>query len=160
MTLEPEAPVPLFPDAEHLLRAFCGERMPMAWREMAETAAAMIPAQHKRRAALRRFATPESCTRSDLLEAARTFSSAEIELAALATTIDHLVARVLRDRRTVSEVRHTETVGLVVSRLAELWLNDLDSDRGEHSWWLTRIGHAYDCLITDLTMGRRLPPDM
>ncbi|MEV6322728.1 hypothetical protein AB0M45_16265 [Nocardia sp. NPDC051787] len=48
----------------------------------------------------------------------------------------------------------------MVSRLAELWLNDLDSDRDEDSWWLKRIGYAYDCLMTDLTMGRRLPPDM
>ncbi|WP_280240713.1 hypothetical protein [Nocardia abscessus] len=151
---------PLFPDTEQLLRAFCGEPVPTAWREMAEAAAAMVGVQQKRRAAMRRFVVPEECSHGDLLAAVRTFIGAEIELATLATTIDHAVARMLQDRETRTEVRHTETVGSVVSRLAELWLNDLHSDRDEDSRRLKRIGHAYDCLIADLTACKRLPPDM
>jgi hypothetical protein len=152
--------LPLFPDAAHLQRAFRGEVPASAWMELTGAAAAMIPAHHTRRAALQRMYEPDTVPANELRAAVDAFTRVEVELAALATLIDQTVARILRGRTHVSGIWHTETVGLVVSRMAELWLNYLEGNRHEDAFWVARISDAYNCLITELTTGRRLPPDM
>ncbi|WP_454199263.1 hypothetical protein [Nocardia sp. Marseille-Q1738] len=150
----------LFPNAEQLCRAFRGEVAMSHSTTLMDAASAMIPVHHKRREVIRLMRTPEALSTSELRCAVSDFNAVEIELATLATKIDHAVANTLRGRRRVSGVWHTETVGLVVSRMAGLWLKYLDSSRHEDAFWVARMSDAYNCLITDLTEGRRLPPDV
>ncbi len=152
--------LPLFPDAKQLQRAFCGEAVASACPDIIDAAAAMILSHHKRREAVQRMYQLDMLTYSELRHAVSEFNTAEVELASLATVIDQAVAQVLRDRPHVSGVWHTETLGLVVSRLAELWLNYLDSTQHEDAFWMARISDAYNCLTIELTTGRRLPPDI
>jgi len=152
--------LPLFPDAKQLQRAFCGEAVVSACPDIIDAAAAMILSHHKRREAVQRMYQLDMLSYSELRHVVTEFKTAEVELAALATVIDEAVAQVLRGRPHISGVWHTETLGLVVSRLAELWLNYLDSTRHEDAFWVARISDAYNGLVAELMMGRRLPPDV
>ncbi|MEU4706761.1 hypothetical protein AB0G00_10025 [Nocardia salmonicida] len=152
--------LPLFPNAEHLQRAFRGDVAASPLVRLTNAASAMIPLHHQRREALRRLNKPDVLSSHALRQAVKEFTAAEAQLTTLATTIDQSVAKVLRSRPHVAGVWHTETVGLVVSRLAELWLNYLDSQAHEDAYWVARISDAYNCLVAELTTGRRLPPDM
>ncbi|MEU2177569.1 hypothetical protein ABZ552_25420 [Nocardia sp. NPDC019219] len=150
----------LFPNAKHLQRAFRGDVVTSPLTCLTDTAAAMIPVHHQRREALRRLNVPDAMSIIALRQAVKDFTTAEGQLMGLATAIDQNVVEVLRNRRHVAGVWHTETVGLVVSRLAELWLNYLDSQTHEDAFRVARISDAYNCLVAELTTGRRLPPDM
>ncbi|WP_280362044.1 hypothetical protein [Nocardia wallacei] len=150
----------LFPDAAQLQRAFHGDVVVSPYPDMTDAAAGMILAHHKRREAVRQTYQLDALSCTNLRHAVRQFNTAEVELAALAMVIDQAVAQILRGRTHVSGVWHTETVGLVVSRMAELWLNYLDSQSHEDAYWVARMSDAYNCLVAELTTGRRLPPDM
>lgn len=150
----------LFPHAEQLHRAFRGDIVVSPCPDITDAVAGMTLSHHKRREAVRRMYQLEVLSCNELRKAVGDFSAAEIELAALATVIDRAVAQILRGRSHVSGVWHTETVGLVISRLAELWLNYLGTNLHEDAFWVARMSDAYNCLITELTTGRRLPPDM
>ncbi len=106
------------------------------------------------------MAEPDALSDSMLRQAVENFNAAEAQLATLAATIDQAVTRVLRSRKHVAGMWHTETVGLVVSRLAELWLDYLDRQSHEDAYWVARMSDAYNCLVAELATGRRLPPDM
>ncbi|WP_280314740.1 hypothetical protein [Nocardia wallacei] len=150
----------LLPDAVHLHKAFRGEVDATEAMSILDAAARMIPIQHKRKEAIRRMREPDGLSGDELRRAVGDFTAAEVSLAALATVIDHNVAAVLRGRDHVSGVWHTETVGLVISRMAELWLNYLGSQSHEDAYWVARMSDAYNCLVVELSTGRRLPPDM
>ncbi|WP_280498175.1 hypothetical protein [Nocardia asiatica] len=152
--------LPLFPNAEHLQRAFRGDVVISPSRELTDAASALIPVRHQRRAAIRQMYEPDLLPNNALRQAVRDFNAAENQLAVLATSIDQTVARMLRGRQHVAGMWHTETVGLVVSRLAELWLNYWDSQAHEDAYQVARISDAYNCLVAELATGRRLPPDM
>ncbi|WP_280494646.1 hypothetical protein [Nocardia farcinica] len=152
--------LPLFPNAEHLQRAFRGDVVASPLAGLTDAASAMIPVHHQRREALLQLNALDALSTTALHQAVKEFTAAEAQLTTLATAIDQSVARVLRGRPHVAGVWHTETVGLVVSRLAELWLNYLDSQTHEDAYWVARISNAYNCLVAELTTGRRLPPDM
>ncbi|WP_280336983.1 hypothetical protein [Nocardia wallacei] len=151
---------PLFPNAEHLRRAFRGDAVALPLPGLADAASAMISVHHQRREALRQLHAPDALSANALRQAVREFTTAEAQLTTLATAIDRNVVRVLRSRPHVAGVWHTETVGSIVSRLAELWLNYLDSQTHEDAYRVARISDAYNCLVAELTTGRRLPPDM
>ncbi len=152
--------LPLFPNAEHLQRAFRGDVVASPLVELTDAASAMIPVHHQRRAALQQMNAPDALSTNALCQAVKEFTTSEAQLTTLATAIDQSVVKVLRSRRHVAGVWHTETVGLVVCRLAELWLNYLASQTHEDAYWVARISDAYNCLVAELTTGRRLPPDM
>ncbi|MFJ1457469.1 hypothetical protein [Nocardia sp. N2S4-5] len=150
----------LFPNAEHLQRAFRADVVASPPVTLTDSASAMIPLQHQRREALHAMHEPDALSANDLRQVVQKFTAAEVELAALAMVIDRVVASALRSRKHVAGVWHTETVGSVVSRLAELWLNYLDRQTHEDAYWVARTSDAYNCLVAELTTGRRLPPDM
>jgi hypothetical protein len=152
--------LPLFPSAEHLQRAFRGDVVASRLTGLTDAASAMIPIHHQRREALLQLNAPDALSANALRQAVKEFTTAEAQLTTLATVIDQTVVTVLRSRRHVAGVWHTETLGLVISRLAELWLNYLDSHTHEDAYWVARISDAYNCLVAELTTGRRLPPDM
>jgi hypothetical protein len=102
----------------------------------------------------------EIVSSDELRRAVGDFISAEVGLAAIATIIDRNVSEQLQGRTHVAGVWHTETLGLVISRMAELWLNYLEHSRHEDAFWVARMSDAYNCLIVELTEGRRLPPDL
>lgn len=151
---------PLFPNAEHLQRAFRGDVVASPLAALTDAASAMIPVHHQRREALQQLNALDALSTNALRQAVTEFTAAEAQLTTLATAIDQSVLTVLRSRPHVAGVWHTETVGLVVSRLAELWLNYLDSQTHEDAYWVARLSDAYNCLVAELTTGRRLPPDM
>ncbi|MEV0772756.1 hypothetical protein [Nocardia salmonicida] len=150
----------LLPTAEHLQRAFRGDVVASPLVGLTDAASAMIPVHHQRRESIRRMYRPELLSAIELRQAVKDFTAAEFKLAALATTIDRAVATALGGRSHVAGVWHTETVGLVVSRMAELWLNYIESHGHEDAYWVARISDAYNGLVAELTAGRRLPPDM
>ncbi len=152
--------LPLFPNAEHLQRAFRGDVVTSPLVTLTDAASAMIPVHYKRRDAIRQLNEPDLLSSNALRQMVKNYNAAEVQLATLAAAIDQIVASVLRSRKHVAGVWHTETVGLVVSRLAELWLNYLDSQAHEDAYWVARMSDAYNCLVAELTTGRRLPPDM
>lgn len=152
--------LPLFPTAEHLQRAFRGDVVTSPLADLTDAASALIPLHCQRREAMRQMAEPDALSDSMLRQAVKNFNAAEAQLATLAATIDQAVTRVLRSRKHVAGMWHTETVGLVVSRLAELWLDYLDSQSHEDAYWVARMSDAYNCLVAELATGRRLPPDM
>ncbi|MGV9585502.1 hypothetical protein [Nocardia farcinica] len=151
---------PLFPNAEHFQRAFRGDVVPSPLAGLTDAASAMIPVHHQRRESWRKLKAPDALSDNALRQAVKDLAATEGQLAALAMAIDHSVVQTLRSRQHVAGVWHTETVGLVVSRLAELWLNYLDSHSHEDAYWVARISDAYNYLVAELTTGRRLPPDM
>ncbi|MBF6328116.1 hypothetical protein [Nocardia transvalensis] len=150
----------LFPNAEQLQRAFRGDTAVSASADLTGASSAMIPLHRKRSAAIQLMRQPDLVSGNQFRAAVRDLVATEGELTALAATIDRTVARILQGRRRVSGVWHAETVGMVISRMAELWLNYLDSNRHQDAFWIARISDAYNCLIADLATGPRLPPDM
>ncbi|WP_280362158.1 hypothetical protein [Nocardia wallacei] len=151
---------PFLPDAANLHKAFRGEVKAVQPMGIIDAAARMIPIQDKRREAIRRIREPDGVSSRELRRAVGDFTAAEVSLAALVSIVDDSVSRALRGRNHVSGVWHTETVGLVVSRMAELWLDYLDSQNHEDAHRVARMSDAYNCLVVELATGRRLPPDM
>ncbi|MBB5918440.1 hypothetical protein BJY24_007352 [Nocardia transvalensis] len=152
--------VPSLPNAKQLHRAFRGEVEAIEPVKILDAAARMVPVYDKRKKAVRTMREQDGVASDELRRAVGDFITAEVSLAALAMTIDRNVSEVLRGRDHVSGVWHTETVGLVVSRMAELWLNYLDNQSHEDAYWVARMSDAYNFLVAELTTGRRLPPDM
>ena len=151
---------PLFPDAEQLHRAFHGDTNGAAPMSILDAAARMVPEQHKRKVAVERLCQADTLSSDELHQAVGDFTAAEVSLAALATIIDRTVAHVLGARSHVAGLWHTETVGSVISRMAEMWITYLDSAQHEDAFWVARMSDAYNCLVLELAEGRRLPPDM
>ncbi|WP_063039222.1 hypothetical protein [Nocardia pseudovaccinii] len=149
----------MLPNAEQLHKAFRGEGN-AALTSVIDAASRMIPIHHKRKEAIRRMQQPDGMSGNELRRAVGDFTAAESSLASLATAIDRSVATALQGRQHVSGVWHTETVGLVISRMAELWLSYINSQAHEDAFRVARMSDAYNFLITELAEGRRLPPDM
>lgn len=147
----------LFPTSAQLHRAFRGEVVESPYPDITDAATGMILRHHNRRKALRVMLQADALSCSELRRAVRKFTTAEIELAALATVVDQTIANTLPDHPDASAVWHTETVGLVISRMAELFLKYLDTADDEDQFWMHRISESYDGLIAQVTREGRLP---
>ncbi|WP_378741384.1 hypothetical protein [Nocardia brasiliensis] len=121
--------------------------------------------------------TDQTSSLDELRAAGKSLNSARTDISMLITLIDEAVQERLQQRRHDHRATpipsvvadppshvplHTESVGDIAARMAELWeiLYTTDSDRDNHpeAELLAQLCDGYDTLIADIESGRRLPP--
>ncbi|MFB8276948.1 hypothetical protein [Nocardia colli] len=178
------APVEPLPSSEMFLTTFVGQR-PVAAGDILDPAFDLVACHRDERLA-EAILTDQASSLEELRVAGKSLVSARTDIAMLVTVIDEAVReRLLRRRRdhpTTSVPSfasaqsgssghapadvpiHTESVGDIAARMAELW-EALDSsaadltDRAE-THLLLELCDAYDGLAGEIEAGRRLPAGM
>ncbi|MBF6175571.1 hypothetical protein [Nocardia blacklockiae] len=150
----------LLPTAGCLHRAFRSESDDGVPVSLVDAAARMVAVQRARMAAQLQLREASAVSDDELRSVVGEFVAAEAALAALVTGVDRHVATALGGRSHVSGVWHTETVGLVIARMAGMRLDYRVAPAHEDAFRIARLSDAYNSLVGDLCAGRRLPPDM
>lgn len=167
--------IELLPSSKTFLASFAGVR-PIAGRDILDPAFDLVACQREERLA-EEILTDETASLEELRTAGKALVSARTDIVMLVTIIDDAVRDRLKmrrrhdqsapvlpfapDNRPLDVVAHTESVGDIVARMAELWelLNAFApdvSDRPEAAL-LMELCDGYDALAAEIKSGRRLP---
>ncbi|WP_433576795.1 hypothetical protein [Nocardia brasiliensis] len=174
------APAEPLPSSEMFLATFAGQR-PIAGGDILDAAFDLVACHREERLA-EAILTDQTSSLEELRVAGQSLVSVRADIAMLVTIIDeavwerllrrrrdHLTTPIatppgcLRDARKVVS-KHTESVGDVAARMAELWeavsytATDL-ADRPE-AQLLAELCDGYDGLAAEIEAGRRLPAGM
>lgn len=164
------------PSSEMLLAAFAGVR-PVAGRDILDPAFDLVACQREERIAEATL-TDQTASLGELRTAGRTLVSARTDIVMLVTIIDEAVRERLKMRsrhdptapvlpltpgsKPRDLVIHTESVGDIAARMAELWglLNGYAPDVSDppEAVLLMELCDGYDALAAEIESGRRLPP--
>lgn len=169
------APMEPLPSAEMFLATFAGMQLVTA-NEILSPAFDLVACQREERLA-DAVLTDETSSLEDLRVAGRRLISARTDISMLIMIIDEAVNERLLQHRSdhlaapeasaVRDVRspvplHTESVGDIAARMAELWeiLHSTDSDRDCHpeAELLVQLCDGYDTLIAEVESDRRRLP--
>ncbi|MGW6423028.1 hypothetical protein ACWF82_10165 [Nocardia sp. NPDC055053] len=163
------------PSSEMFLASFARLR-PVAGRDILEPSFDLVACQREERLA-EEILTDETASLEELRTAGRTLVSARTDIVMLVTIIDDAVRDRLKMRRRHDQsvpvlpfapdntqldvVAHTESVGDIAARMAQLWelLNAYApnvSDRPE-AVLLMELCDGYDALAAEIETGRRIP---
>ena len=171
------APVEPLPSSEMFLRTFAGSQ-PVAATDILDPAFDLVDCRRQHRVALETLSRP-SATAERMKAAAAELISARTDTEMLIMVIDEAVAdRLLQQRKrgksdvpptssvdsVLEVVVHTESVGEIAARMADLWerLVDRASELDElpEAHQLCELSAAYDHLAAEIESGRRIPPGM
>ncbi|WP_280447101.1 hypothetical protein [Nocardia brasiliensis] len=159
------APTGPLPSSETLLAAFAGARTDGA-RDILDPAFDLVASARQQR--LAEVILTDGQYPLPLLRAAgHSLVASRTDIAALANGINAAVCQRIPRRSSeagAQVVRHTESVGEVVARMAELWemLESALPDLDDHPQVavLAAICDGYDALAADIAAGRRVPLGM
>ncbi|HEY0688571.1 MAG TPA: DUF4254 domain-containing protein [Kribbella sp.] len=153
---------PTIPPATTVVRAF--STTPTVHPLLA--AAAGLATHHQLRAAAHQLTGDPDADDHLVAAAARTVNAADAACAVLIDRIDVWAATELTECRAAA--LHTESLGQLIDRLAELWMRWHLLNAGDHPvgreharvvfQQLGELSTAYDDLISDLSRGRRRLP--
>lgn len=168
-----QALVEPLPSSEMLLASFAGVR-PIAGRDILDPAFDLVACQREERLA-EEILTDETASLEELRTAGRTLVSARTDIVMLVTIIDDAVRDRLKmryrhgapvvpltpDNKPPGVVVHTESVGDIAARMAELWgLLDAyapDVSDPPEAVLLVELCDGYDALAAEIETGRRIP---
>ncbi|MGS2809300.1 hypothetical protein [Nocardia sp. MW-W600-9] len=163
------------PSSEMFLASFAGVR-PVAGRDILDPAFDLVACQREERLA-EEILTDETASLEELRTAGRNLVSARTDIVMLVTIIDDAVRDRLKarcrhdpsapvlpltpDNKPPDVVMHTESVGDVAARMAELWglLGAYAPDVSDppEAVLLMELCDGYDALAAEIESGRRLP---
>ncbi|MGW5922306.1 hypothetical protein ACWFPY_25240 [Nocardia fluminea] len=163
------------PSSEMIVASFAGV-LPIAGRDILDPAFDLVACQRERRLA-EEILTDETASLEGLRMAGRNLVSARTDTVMLITLIDDAVREQLKmrcrhdptapalpmtpDNKPSDTVMHTESVGDVVARMAELWelLGAYAPDVSDppEAVLLMELCDSYDALAAEIEIGRRLP---
>lgn len=158
-----------------IVASFAGV-LPIAGRDILDPAFDLVACQREERLA-EEILTDESASLEELRTAGRTLVSVRTDIVMLITLIDDAVREQLKlrchhdptapvlpvtpDNKRPDVVMHTESVGDVVARMAELWelLGAYAPDVSDppEAVLLMELCDGYDALAAEIEIGRRLP---
>ncbi|MFD3431253.1 hypothetical protein [Nocardia fluminea] len=163
------------PSSEMFLASFAGVR-PIAGRDILDPAFDLVACQCEERLA-EAILTDETASLEELRTAGESLVSARTDIVMLVTIIDDAVREWLKARchgdptapvlpvtpnnKPRGVVVHTESVGDIAARMAELWglLNAYAPDVSDppEAVLLMELCDGYDALAAEIESGRRLP---
>ncbi|MGW4370789.1 hypothetical protein ACWEKT_34635 [Nocardia takedensis] len=163
------------PSSEMFLACFAGIR-PVVGADVLDPAFDLVACQREKRLAEAAL-MDESASLDALRTAGRTLAAARSDIMMLVTVIDEAVRERLKARRLFDPstlaspsalaqtpsgvVVHTESVGDVAARLAELWEllsdNAADAEDPPEAVLLSELCDGYDALAAEIESGRRIP---
>lgn len=165
------------PSSEMFLAAFAGFT-PVAAPDILEPAGELVECQRQDRRAFEMLSDP-SASAEQLKSAAAELVSARSDIDLLAMVIDDAIADRLLQRRnrrkfdplltspvdaTPLVVVHTESVGAIAARMADLWVSVMAKaellEEMPQAHQLCELCVSYDSLAADIESGRRLPPGL
>ncbi len=158
-----------------IVASFAGV-LPIAGRDILDPAFDLVACQREQRLA-EKILTDETASLEGLRMAGRTLVLARTDTVMLVTLIDDAVRERLKtrcrhdptapvlpvtpDNKPPDLVVHTESVGDIVARMAELWglLDTYAPDVSDppEAVLLTELCDGYDALAAEIETGRRLP---
>ncbi|WP_433679205.1 hypothetical protein [Nocardia sp. CA-119907] len=171
------APIEPLPSSEMVLAAIAG-MVQVTATAILDPAGEFVECQRQYRSALA-VLNQTSASAEQMKEAAAVLASAKSDVDMLIMVIDESVAdRLLQRRKDRLHMRpsappadsapnvvvHTESVGMIAARMAELWerlvakASDLDELPEAHQ--LCELCAAYDAFAAEIESGRRLPPGL
>ncbi|MEV0710401.1 hypothetical protein [Nocardia aurea] len=166
-------PIEPLPSSEMFLAAFAGVR-PIIAGDILDPAFDLVACQREERLA-EEILTDETAGLEELRAAGRTLAASRSDIVMLMTVIDEAVrARLARSHRTAPTatlamtarrsgprmVVHTESIGDIAARMAELWelLDAADDDVDPpEAVLLLELREGYDHLAAEIEAGRRIP---
>ncbi|WP_433755800.1 hypothetical protein [Nocardia sp. CA-135398] len=171
------APIEPLPSSEMVLAAFAG-MVPVTATDILDPAGEFVECQRQYRLALA-VLSQTGASAEQMKEAAAELVSARSDIEMLIMVIDESVAdRLLRRRKDELRVRpvipragtapnvvvHTESVGMIAARMADLWerlvAKASDLDELPEAYQLCELCAAYDVFAAEIESGRRLPPGL
>lgn len=170
------APGTALPSSERLLAAFAGVRQ-LHGSDIVDTAVDLVACQRQHRQALLALAD-EQIGHHELKQAASELVSARADSNILTAVIDNAVDQQQQQRALMAPatpppvpidgvpedtpvmVVQTESIGALVARMADLWVQVLDAEATDEeppeATQLAQLCQGYDCLVAAIESGQQL----